>query len=72
MREEAVSKLDKKLEDIKEQSDNTLEEIQAITTKIDEDRKERQREESEEEYKAKLEADELAEKMAMDDAARFI
>ena len=54
MRDEAVKKLDNQLEEIKDKSDNTLEEISQITTKIDEDRKERQREEAEEEYKAKI------------------
>ena len=49
-----------------------MEGIQTITTKIDEDRKERQREDAEEEYKAKLAEDDLADKMHMDDAARFI
>lgn len=54
LRESAVNGLDKKLEDIKLKSDNTLTEISQITEKIDEDRKERTREEAEEEYKAKI------------------
>jgi len=54
LREEAVNKLDKKLEDIKVKSDDTLQEISDITGKIDEDRKERTREEAEDEYKAKI------------------
>lgn len=54
LREGAVNGLDKKLEDIKLKSDNTLTEISQITEKIDEDRKERTREEAEEEYKAKI------------------
>jgi len=49
-----VSTLDKKLDDIKQKSDNTLTEISDITAKIDDDRKERTREEAEEEYKAKI------------------
>jgi hypothetical protein len=54
LREGAVSTLDKKLDDIKQKSDNTLTEISDITAKIDDDRKERTREEAEEEYKAKI------------------
>jgi hypothetical protein len=43
-----------------------------VTNQIDLNKKDREREKAEEDYKAELEQKALADKMAMDDAARFV
>lgn len=72
MREAEIKKLDVKLEEIKEESNLALEQIEEVTTKIDVNRKENEREEAEDEYKKQQQEDALKEKMAMEDAARFL
>ena len=71
-REREIAKLETKLEEIKENSDRALEQIEEMTTKIDQNRNERAREEAEEAFEAEKQEALLREKMAMDDASRFI
>jgi len=71
-REREIAKLETKLEEIKENSDRALEQIEEMTTKIDQNRNERAREEAEEAFEAEKQEAQLREKMAMDDASRFI
>lgn len=71
-REKEIEKLDAVLKEIKDDSNVALENIEDVTTKIDANKKDNERLQAEEDYKAELEAQALADKMAMDDAARFV
>jgi hypothetical protein len=71
-REREIAKLETTLEEIKENSDRALEQIEEMTTKIDQNRNERAREEAEDAFEAEKQEALLREKMAMEDASRFI
>jgi len=55
LRESEIEKLDLVLKDIKDESDLALENIEVVTRSIDLNRKERENEKKEEDYKAELE-----------------
>ena len=71
-RESEIAKLETTLEEIKENSDRALEQIEEMTTKTDQNRNERAREEAEDAFEAEKQEALLREKMAMEDASRFI
>jgi TRAP-type C4-dicarboxylate transport system substrate-binding protein len=72
LREREIEKLDMKFKDIEEECQTAAASITEVTGQLQNNKIERENEKADEDYKAGLEEKALLEKMAMDDAARFV